>query len=144
MTRIDFHVNAPDKLGYCCRLLRKIHRAGQNVVVFDPDVRALAEVDRALWSFSQLDFLPHVMINDALAPDTPILLASEPVDSPHHDVLVNLGAVLPDFFSRFERLIEIVGADEIERAQARSRWRHYKDRGYPIETYDLGALACVE
>jgi DNA polymerase-3 subunit chi len=140
MTRIDFHVNTPDKIGYCCRLLRKIHRTGQKAVVFDPDPRSLAAMDRALWSFSELDFLPHVMIGDTLADETPILLAAEPVDSPHHDVLVNLGLALPAFFSRFERLVEIVGPDAEEVAQARVRWRHYKDRGYPIETYDLAAI----
>ena len=38
MTRVDFHFNAPDKIGYGCRLVRKIHRAGQNVVVCGADV----------------------------------------------------------------------------------------------------------
>jgi len=138
MTRIDFHFNAPDKLQYGCRLVRKAYRAGQRVVVFGDPV-AIAQFDRALWSFSQLDFIPHVAAGDPLAANTPVLLCSDPVDTPHTDVLVNLSARTPAFFSRFERMIEVVGRDEDDRAQARERWRFYKDRGYPLASHDLAS-----
>ena len=138
MTRIDFHFNAPDKLQYGCRLVRKAYRAGQRVVVFG-DAVAIAQFDRALWSFSQLDFIPHVAAGDPLAASTPVLLCSDPVDTPHADVLVNLSARTPAFFSRFERMIEVVGRDEDDRAQARERWRFYKDRGYPLASHDLAS-----
>jgi DNA polymerase-3 subunit chi len=136
MTRIDFHFNAPDKLQYACRLVRKIHRTGHRIVVF-ADAVALAEFDRALWSFSSLDFIPHVAAGDPLAPDTPVLLCSEPVDTAHADVLVNLSTLTPSFFSRFERVVEVVGSEDDDREQARARWRFYRDRGYPLHSHDL-------
>ena len=52
-------------------------------------------------------------------------------------VLVNLGAELPAGFGRFERLIDIVSDDEADRRLARSRWRHYADRGYAITRHDF-------
>jgi DNA polymerase III subunit chi len=55
----------------------------------------------------------------------------------NEDVLLNLRAEWPPFFSRFQRLIEIVSRDEEDRAQARDRFRHYRDRGYEIRTHDL-------
>ncbi len=140
MTRIDFHFNAPDKLSYGCRLLRKIHRAGQRAVVYAPPA-VLSELDRELWTFSALDFIPHVPAIDPLAANTPILLCSEPVDTPHSDVLVNLAAQTPSFFSRFERLIEVVTVADADRSAARERWRFYKERGYPLTSFDLGAAA---
>ena len=70
MTRVDFHFNATDKLGYACRLVRKIRRTGPRVVVFG-DPLTLAEFDRLLWTFSQLDFIPHVHAGDPLAGRTP-------------------------------------------------------------------------
>ena len=139
MTRIDFHVNAPDKLQYGCRLVRKIHRAGSRVVVWSDDRAALARFDELLWTFSAQDFIPHVAAHDRLAAVTPVLLASEPAETPHHDVLVNLGGETPPMFSRFERLIEVICADDDDRARGRQRWRFYRDRGYPLETHDLGA-----
>ena len=142
MTRIDFHFNAPDKLDYCCRLVRKIYRSGAKVVVFDDRGPALEALDRALWTFSALEFIPHVIVGDPVTADTPVVLTREPVETPHHQVLVNLSAEPPSFFSRFERMIEVVAAGQDEdRAQARSRFRFYKERGYPIDTFDLAAGA---
>jgi DNA polymerase III subunit chi len=143
MTRVDFHFNAPEKLHYACRLLRKIHRAGQRAVVFADPV-TISKLDAALWTFSQLDFIPHVAAGDALADSTPILLCSEPVATAHSEILVNLAADIPAFFSRFERVVEVVGADDADRALARARWRHYKDRGYPLESHDLASRSSNE
>jgi len=139
MTRIDFHFNTPDKLAYACRLVRKILRSGERSVVF-ADSDTIGRLDQALWTFSELDFIPHVRAGDPLAAQTPVVLCSDAVEPPHWDVLVNLAGVTPPFFSRFARLIELVGAQPDDRTQARERWRFYKDRGYPLESHDL-ALA---
>ncbi|MCL4747448.1 MAG: DNA polymerase III subunit chi [Burkholderiaceae bacterium] len=137
MTRVDFHFNAPGKLQYGTRLVRKIYRAGHKAVVYGQPA-AIAELDRMLWTFSALEFIPHVAAGHELAARTPVLLASEVCDTPHADVLVNLGATTPAFFSRFERLIEVVDANDEERTSARERWRFYKDRGYAVQGHDLG------
>ena len=136
MTRVDFHFNAPDKLQYGSRLVRKIYRSGQRVLVHaTPEM--IEQFDQTLWTFSALDFIPHVQASDPLAPQTPVLLCSEACDTPRIDLLVNLSCDMPAFFSRFERLIEVVGSDEQDRAQARERWRFYKDRGYALTSHDL-------
>ncbi|MNT94878.1 DNA polymerase III subunit chi [compost metagenome] len=58
--------------------------------------------------------------------------------APHHEVLLNLGAEVPEGFGRFEKLIEVVSAhDEEDRGLARNRWRHYASRGYAIVRHDL-------
>lgn len=138
MTRVDFHFNAPDKLQYASRLVRKAYRAGQRVVVF-AEAGAVAELDRTLWTFSPTDFIPHVRASDPLAPQTPVILCSEACETPHADVLVNLSRETPAFFSRFERLVEVVTADEDDRGSARARWRFYRERGYPLQSHDLAA-----
>lgn len=137
MTRVDFHFNAPDKLQYGCRLVRKVYRARHPVLVWCDDAGRLAEFDRMLWCVPPDDFVPHVRAGDPLAAQTPVVLASTADDADFHDVLVNLGRALPPMFSRFERLIEIVGEDEEDREAARERWRFYRDRGYPMSRHDL-------
>jgi len=137
LTRVDFHFNAADKLGYGCRLVRKIYRARHKVLVWCDDAVRLDEFDRLLWTFSQQDFIPHVGAGDPLAAETPVLLAAEPVETPFHEVLVNLGSAMPPMFSRFDRLIEVVASGEADREAARERWRFYRDRGYPLERHDL-------
>lgn len=138
MTQVMFHFNVPDKIGYACRLLQKAHAAGGAVgVVGDPE--ALQRLDGALWSFAALAFVPHCL---ASAPArvraaTPIVLAPSCAELPQASgVLVHLGVTLPQGFERFERLIELVGVDAEDRAQARLRWRHYADRGYVIRSHD--------
>jgi DNA polymerase III subunit chi len=139
MTRVDFHFNVPDKIEYGCRLIRKIRKAGQRAVVYCDDPARLRQFDAALWSFSALEFIPHVMASDPLAAQTPVLLTGTAGELPHHDVLVNLGTSLPQFFTRFERLVEVVSAEPEDRAQARTRFRYYKDRGYPLSTHEAAA-----
>jgi DNA polymerase-3 subunit chi len=141
MTRVDFHFNAPDKLLYGCRLVRKVYRSGGKVLVWCEDAVDLARFDQLLWTFSEQDFIPHVSATDALAAETPVLLTAEPVDSVHHEVLVNLGQQTPPIFSRFDRLIEVVAAADTDRELARGRWRFYKDRGYPLQAHDLARSA---
>lgn len=140
MTRIDFHVNTPDKLGYGCRLVRKAYRARQHVVVCCDDPVRLKAFDEALWTFEPQDFVPHVMAGDPLAPETPVVLAASPDGLPWHDVLVNLGDTTPEGFARFERLIELVSADDADRARGRERYRFYRDRGYPLASHDVASL----
>jgi DNA polymerase-3 subunit chi len=140
MTRIDFHVNAADKVGYGCRLVRKIYRAGQRVVVCCDDPERLDAFDEALWTFSPQEFIPHVRAEDPLAAETPVVLTVAADAMPWHEVLVNIGSATPAGFARFERLIELVGADDPDRGLGRQRWKFYRDRGYPLESFDVAAI----
>ena len=133
MTRVDFHSKVPDKLLYACRLIRKARTAGMKVVVYLQDSQQLNDFDQALWTFSEHDFIPHVLASDELAEQTPVILscdANEPL--PHHQVLINLSTQTPDHFARFERMFEIVSTDESDLAAGRDRYKHYQTRGYAL------------
>jgi DNA polymerase-3 subunit chi len=133
MTRIDFHSNVADKIAYACRLVRKARAAQCNAVIIGSDRGQLAALDEALWTFSDQDFLPHVMADDALAAQTPILLATNAMhEFPHYQVLINLAAETPAQFARFERMLEIVSADAEDKSAGRDRYRFYQQRGYPL------------
>lgn len=132
MTRIDFHTNVPNKIHYACRLVRKARAADCRIVLLS-SAQELASLDQALWTFSEADFLPHVLADDALAPHTPIVLArDDQAELPHHQVLINLSGATPAHFARFERMIEIVSTDDADRAAGRERYRFYQQRGYPL------------
>lgn len=138
MTEVAFHFNAPDKLGYACRLLRKAVGSGARVVVTG-EAALLRELDVALWTFSALEFVPHChgSGDPATLAASPVVLADSPRTAPHQQVLVNLGLPVPEGFERFERLIEVVTLEDEDRQQARQRWKHYADRGYAITRHDL-------
>jgi DNA polymerase-3 subunit chi len=133
MTRIDFHSNVPDKIGYACRLVRKARAADCRVILFAEDRAQLAALDQALWTFSELDFLPHVAADDALAVHTPIVLtADDRQPLPHHEILINLSSAAPNHFAQFERMLEIVSAEPADASAGRERYRFYQQRGYPL------------
>lgn len=143
MTEIAFHVNAPDKLDYACRLLRATQKKSAQVLVLG-QMDALKSLSSKLWAMSATEFLPHCL-SDATAEviaHSPIVLSAElPNSATESQVLLNLGAVLPAGFERFERLIEVVGQDSDELQAARTRWKHYKDRGYALSRYDVVSKA---
>jgi DNA polymerase-3 subunit chi len=133
MTRIDFHSNVPDKVTYACRLVRKARAANCQVVLLANDKQQASQLDAALWSFSELDFLPHVMAHDALAAQTPIVLTdSDSADMPHHQILINLTSNTPANFARYERMFEIVSSDDSDKLAGRERYRFYQQSGYPL------------
>ena len=124
---------------YACRLLRKATGAGSRVVVTG-EPALLRTLDTELWTFSALEFIAHAHAASADArvlAASPVVLADVPRATPHHEVLVNLGGPVPEGFERFERLIELVSQEEPDRLEARTRWKHYADRGYAITRHDL-------
>ena len=140
MTGLDFHFNVPELVPYACRLLRKAVGSGAKVMV-TAQPETLAALDSALWTLSEVDFVPHCFVDsDArLLAASPVVLAASLDTLAHQQVLLNLGLDVPAGFERFERLIEFVGLEEDERQAARRRWKHYIDQGYSITRHDFNS-----
>lgn len=137
MTRIDFYFEAGDKLQVACRLSAKATKQKLRVLIYASDEAGSQKIDRLLWTWQPAGFLPHCMTGSPLAAQTPVLITHDPEDTPHDEVLLNLHSAWPPAFSRFQRLVEIVGRDEEDREAARGRFRFYRDRGYAIAKHDL-------
>lgn len=142
MTQIEFHFNAPERLQYVCRLLRKAYGRNLRSGVVGSDV-VLRQLDTALWVFSEHDFLPHSTSAETqdIQEASPIRLHADSAQLVGLDVLVNLGDDVPEEFDKFERLIEIVATDDHGRMTARQRWRHYKAKGYDLLQHDLSKVS---
>jgi DNA polymerase-3 subunit chi len=139
MTRIDFHTNIPDKLAYACRLARKAYSAKAKIVLLAEDAAQAAALNEALWTLSNIDFLPHVMADDPLAPETPIIITdSEEAALPHHEMLVNLTRRTPSNVAEFARVFEIISVDELDAAAGRQRYVAYKKQSYPLTHFVAG------
>lgn len=138
MTEVAFHFNVPDKWAYVCRLLRKAAAKGSRVTVTG-DPGTLDQVDGQLWALSPTDFVAHCAAgaDAATLAASPIIFCPSCDQSPHQEVLLNLGTVVPPGFERFERLIEVVGAQDDDRQASRQRWKFYQDRGYAIRRHDV-------
>lgn len=139
MTRIDFHTNIADKLGYACRLARKAYASRAKVVLLAEDAQQAAQLVDALWTIGETDFIPHVMAGDPLAAETPVIVAdSDDSPLPHHDMLVNLTRRTPAHFAQFARVFEIISTDEQDAAAGRKRYVAYKQQQYPLTHFVAG------
>jgi DNA polymerase-3 subunit chi len=136
VTEIEFHTRVADPLGFACRLLRKAHAKGARVVVHAGNAAQATALDRALWTFDPLAFVPHARAGTPAPAATPIWIVERLAEAPHHDVLLNLADDVAAGFETFARLIEVVGADAAE--AGRRRWRHYSARGYPVLHHHAG------
>jgi DNA polymerase-3 subunit chi len=139
VTRIDFYRYASDKPGFACRLAAKAYDRSTRLVVYSADRRRLERFDRDLWAYQPTRFVPHCFLESPVAADTPVLLATSGEALPHHDVLLNLDDAWPPFFATFERVLEIVGTDEEDKAKARERYAFYKKRGYDLHVNEVEA-----
>jgi DNA polymerase-3 subunit chi len=142
MTRVDFYVlpeaSTAGPLAMACRLCEKAVAAGKRVHVHAPDADVAGEIDRLLWVYKQGGFIGHERLGASRDPDLAAVLigGDEPLPS-HRDVLVNLGASVPPFVDRFERVLEIVAGDAGQRARSRERFKAYRERGLAPETHRL-------
>jgi DNA polymerase III subunit chi len=144
MTDVMFHFNVAERLPYVCRLLRKAHRMNTPLSVFG-DGATLDRLDRLLWVFDALEFVPHVRpgaqgtVADHLV-DTPIWLVDQVDHAPAgHQVLVLLADDVPTGVERFERLIEVVSVEPHEIQAGRMRWRAHSDAGRRIVRHDAAS-----
>lgn len=137
MTLIDFYFNASDKYRLAVRLGGKSLAQSTRMFVLTPDAGATERVGALLWTWQQTSFFPHCRGHHVLAHETPIIVDHDSSVLVHDDVLLNLCDSYPPFFSRFKRLIEVVGMDDEDKAAARSRYKFYRDRGYEIRQHDM-------
>jgi len=141
VTQVDFYLlqddSAQTRVGFACRLADKAYRLGNRVFIHTESAEQSRQLDDLLWTFQQNSFVPHAIYQDEQQNRPPVLLAhdAEPDASSH--VLINLAAEIPLFFSRFERVAELVNQNAGIRQQGRNRYSFYKDRGYPLRTHEI-------
>lgn len=140
---VAFHFNAPDKMVYASRLLRKAYLKGARVLVLARPQDAAA-LDQLLWTMAAVEFVPHCRTDASptVRALSPICIASgAPPEPLAADVLINIGDEMPSDYHRFGRVIEVVSLDESDRRQARERWRQYQATGLEPQRHDLKASA---
>lgn len=141
MTEVDFYIlNGEDsrqRMQFACRLTDKAYRLGHKVYIHTESAQQSREVDDLLWTFQQNSFVPHAVYEDGNEAPAPVQIGHDNEPDASHQVLINLATDVPLFFSRFERVAELVNKDKSVRQQGRSRYSFYKQRGYPLRSHEI-------
>ena len=141
MTRVDFYV-LPDPgveaaRRFACRLAYRAVTASSRIYVLTDSEADSRDLDELMWTYPDQQFLPHeVSVGDEQSPEgvEVVIGHAAPADDAA-DVLINLSGGVPAFFGRFERVAEII--TEATRDAGRDRYKHYRDRGYPLYHHEL-------
>lgn len=141
MTRVEFYILSEtvsqDRYQLTCRIAEKAWKNGKRVMIQTNSADEARLLDDLLWRFRATSFVPHALLPDADLATTPVIIGWGTDARNQHEVLINLAAQIPDFFSSFERVIEPVDQDPQQLAISREHYRFYRDRGYPLSNQQI-------
>ena len=141
--RIDFHLineSSPEAVWlYACRLLEKAYLKKNQVFVYCAHQQDAENLDELIWTFKPDSFIPHNLQGEGPEPPPPIQIGYGEEPRGFQDVLLNLSATIPPFWTRFHRIIEIVSADEEAKIISRDHFRAYRKQGCEPKIHPINA-----
>jgi DNA polymerase-3 subunit chi len=142
-SRADFYLLSTPSLeasqDFVFRLIEKIYKQGHHFYIHTSDHAAAKQLDNLLWTFNDISFIPHALCDASsnTTQSTAILIGYENHAQINGKILLNLSKQIPEFFSQFQRIIEIV-PQQVELQQlGRERFKIYRTHGCEIFTHDL-------
>jgi len=119
-----------------CELARKACDANLPTLVLARDATQAEQLDDLLWSFEPDAFIPHQIAGREDDEEEAIVLIATPdTDTPLRPLVINLRDAPVD--GVFDRVLEVVPADDSARGPLRERWTQYKARGLELKKHDM-------
>ena len=154
MTDISFYVGKQPgldvRLRIACILAKKARQHDLQVHIHTDSRATSQKLDTLLWVHDEQSFLSHSIINASASSASSasneaqgaheletITLSHEYEPITRCDYLINLSDQLPNFFSRFKKMAEIIDQNEESLTAGRKRYAFYRDRGYTLEYHQL-------
>ena len=145
MPSIDFYLLKPSQedptqrvLMTLCKLVEKAFSAGFTVICRVKDEATAAYLDKLLWTFKDISFIPHGVVGSG--EQFPVMIApgedfSLPQTEGEKQVLMNASSdpIPAALLNNVSRVCEIVSWDENAKQAARGRYKDYQGQG----TFDL-------
>lgn len=141
MPKATFYTHVADPAGFACRLAQRALQNGNSILIWADTETAAAKLDIDLWRFDTTSFLPHEMWHGGMYPqDVPIVISSgsQLPEQTTAEVVLNLSpAFWCDARPQPARVLEIVSTGLEELADARERFKAYKQSGFEIEHHNM-------
>jgi DNA polymerase-3 subunit chi len=141
MPRADFYlIDKPrfraDPLLLVCELAKKAFAGEQPTLILVRSRDQAEALDEKLWEFDDNAFIPHQIVGDGEDDAvTAVLIVPPDATTPDRALVINLrDECAPGLF---ERVLEVVPADETERLGSRERWKTYKAAGFEVAKHDM-------
>ena len=140
MPRADFYLIAKERfreepLLLVCELARKAYDANLWTLILARDTEQAEALDEMLWDMGDDAYIPHQIAGDEEDQLTPVLIAAPDIDTAMRALVINLRDDAVE--GSFERVLEVVPADDSAREPLRERWKQYKARGLDLKKHDM-------
>ena len=140
MPRADFYLIQKPRfreqpLLLVCELARKAFDANLSTLVLARDADQAEQLDDLLWSFDDDAYIPHQLAGDDEDDLAPVLIATPDNDAAMRALVINLRDAAVE--GGFDRVLEVVPADDSARGPLRERWKQYKSRGFDLKKHDM-------
>jgi DNA polymerase-3 subunit chi len=140
MPRADFYLIAKprfrdDPLLLVCELAKRAFDSGQPTLILARSLDEAERLDEKLWEFDESAFIPHQIAGDEDDAITPVLIVPPDISTADRSLVINLrDDCAPGLF---ERVLEVVPADEAQRTGSRARWKTYQHAGFEVAKHDM-------
>lgn len=142
MSKVDFHIIDKDEksafLRYACRLVRKAYNNGYRVYIRTENEQDMKQLDTLLWTFSDLDFIPHAIL-DRECGQEPVIIGMIEHKADSRTILINLSTTMAKNYSSYSRVFEVVSNDPISVAAGRERYRNYRQMNDELSNHHVTA-----
>ena len=141
MARADFYlITTPrfrsEPLRLVCELARKAFDAGLPTLVLARSQEQAEALDDLLWDMGDEVYIPHQIAGaDEDEEEAEVLIAGPDVDAALRPLVINLRDAAVE--GAFDRVLEVVPADESARGPLRERWKQYQARGLELKKHDM-------
>lgn len=148
MTEINFYVSKEQglehRLNIAYRLVNLALQRKMQIYIHTDSEATSAKLDEFLWNKEASSFIPHAVISNDKNATIEERTLQQQINISHDfeplsgcDYLINLSNQLPEFFSRFLKVAEIVDNNEDILTAGRKRYSFYRDRGYTLGYHQL-------
>lgn len=141
--RVDFYIlqGEASREMMACRLCEKAWQQGLPVFVLAQSAGHARQVDDLLWTFNDGGFLPHQLVDEK-----PVIIDDKPVTTigwqtppagTTHPVLINLSETIPEGYTQFDRIAEIVNQEDSVKLAGRKRFAQYRSDNCDLHYHEL-------
>ena len=134
--QVQFYVLTQDNIyEQACDLAAKAWRLGKRVLIACETEQQAFEIDERLWAREPDSFVPHNLSGEVTQYATPIEISWKGKrNAQRRDLLISLQQAIPEYVASFTQVIEFVPIQETEKAQARERYKQYRQMGWQLST----------
>lgn len=141
LIRVDFYLlnnSEPEAIWLVvCRLLEKAYQRGHRVFVYCDNQKDAEYLDELLWTYKDDSFIPHNLQGEGPEPPPSVQIGYGAEPRGFNDILINMSATIPSYFSRFRRVMEVVASSDAAKEISRAHYREYRAKQCELHTHPI-------